>query len=186
MDGSYINWEVGMKYKIIEKDLESVAKKGETKFVSDSSGFPKSYQNIFMVLKKVINHFFPTIITLFIGGIVAVYFQIETPKAYILAAFLGWAQAFIDKVREIDKEIKKEINDRVNINNEVEIPPRSDKRLDEMVEPYVSRTNFEINIRQSVIRLGEILVRGKKYFIVLAVSFLVFIMITYIYLYFNF
>jgi hypothetical protein len=55
-----------------------------------------------------IYHFRFTLLCLAIGYFIAVYFQVHTPGSYLIAAFMGWLQSFVDKVREIGRQLEQE------------------------------------------------------------------------------
>lgn len=133
-----------------------------------------------MFFRKIyltIYHFRWTVLFLLIGGIVSVYFKIDTLGTYILAAFMGWLQAFIDKVREIGHQL--------------EIEHQAEEEASLAKPTTTSRTIHQTTERRPTV--GELLInwaaifeKGKKTFIVLGGFFLAIVTVAFIYLYLYF
>src|ERR1043165_7999940 len=88
-----------------------------------------------------VRHFFPTIILIFIAIIIAVYFQAETIGAVLLGAFFTLVQPFIDKMREIGRQLEVERQAR-----ESAAPPR----LEETSPPARTLPETPRRVRESL------------------------------------
>jgi hypothetical protein len=131
-----------------------------------------------MFLRKVwlaLYHFRWTFVFLVIAGIVSVHFEINTLGAFILAAFMGWLQAFVDKVREIGHQLELE-----------RAAEPGDHELRTNLREDVALTRHHRRARGILIDWQAIFFRAKKTFIGLAIvlGLLAAITLVYLYLYF--
>ena len=90
-----------------------------------------------MILRQiylVFRHFLPTFVGVILASTVLIYLQAETLIAILTIFFFGWLQSFIDKFREIGKQLRDE-----------------NPKKTELKEPYVyknqTRSERSIDIR---------------------------------------